>query len=295
MPKKSQKDNKNTKQLTEDDNLIELRDFSDEEELDYYTKKNKSKLKNTITNKQSKNNKSIDKITGGDDGDDDGSDDEDQGSDESDNENQESDEDDEDDESEKEEDEFGDNDIDNSEIVEGENDSDNDNDDDIDSDNDSKTKKKYNDDEEDEDNDELGEEDDGNIDGYDDEDDKKKSNSYLKNCYSKYVEEEDDEIDLENINSNFNLIQHEKISKNFMTRYEFVRLIGTRTNQLENGAKPLIKDPGNMKFSEIALHEIKTKVLPLIIERPVPNSEPEKWKVKDLIIPEELIEELTTN
>ena len=90
-------------------------------------------------------------------------------------------------------------------------------------------------------------------------------------------------------------MQHEKISKKFMTRYEFVRLIGTRINQLESGAKPLIKDPGNMKFSDIALQEIKNKVLPLIIKRPVHNSEPEKWKIKELTIPEELIEQFATD
>ena len=71
----------------------------------------------------------------------------------------------------------------------------------------------------------------------------------------------------------------------FLTKYERARILGQRTKQLENGAKPLISIPENIIESNlIAELEHKKKKIPFIIKRPLPNGGFEYWNLKDLEI-----------
>ena len=75
-----------------------------------------------------------------------------------------------------------------------------------------------------------------------------------------------------------------RISKNKMTRYEFVRIIGERIKQLNMGAKPLIKQsPKSESFtnSEIAIEELKLNMIPFKIRRPVKDCY-EIWSIDEL-------------
>ena len=75
-----------------------------------------------------------------------------------------------------------------------------------------------------------------------------------------------------------------RISKNKMTRYEFVRIIGERTKQLTMGAKPLIKQSKlseNFTYSEIAIEELKLNMTPFKIRRPVKDHY-EIWSIDEL-------------
>jgi DNA-directed RNA polymerase subunit K/omega len=75
-----------------------------------------------------------------------------------------------------------------------------------------------------------------------------------------------------------------KTSKNKMTRYEFVRIIGERVMQLTKGAKPLIKqNKQSMEFSykEIAIEELKANMIPFKIRRFVKDHY-EIWKIDEL-------------
>lgn len=74
----------------------------------------------------------------------------------------------------------------------------------------------------------------------------------------------------------------QRITKPVMTKYERVRIIGDRTKQLSLGAKPMIKGVENMDPKEVAKLELKKKVMPLIIIRPLPSGKKEKWKVSEL-------------
>ena len=138
-------------------------------------------------------------------------------------------------------------------------------------------KKNENDeDEENDGNDEYNDDEENMVTGYDDDDNKKES-SFSKNCYSKYVEQEDDYIDELVQDDNLVLASRQRISKPFLTKYEMVRLIGTRVTHLSMNSKPMIKNSGSMTPKEIAIEELKKKVIPLIIRRPIPGCEPEKW------------------
>lgn len=75
-----------------------------------------------------------------------------------------------------------------------------------------------------------------------------------------------------------------RISKNKLTRYEFVRLIGERTMQLTKGAKPLIKQSSHSESfsnSEIAIEELKANMIPFKIRRFVKDHY-EIWKIEEL-------------
>ena len=50
-----------------------------------------------------------------------------------------------------------------------------------------------------------------------------------------------------------------RITKNKLTKYEFVRIIGERTKQLSMGAKPLVnvnKESEELEYNELALEEL---------------------------------------
>ena len=69
----------------------------------------------------------------------------------------------------------------------------------------------------------------------------------------------------------------------FLTKYERARVIGQRTKQIEDGAKPFIKVPEGVIDGEIiAKLELDAGVLAAIIWRPV-GLGGEYWKIGDLI------------
>ena len=74
------------------------------------------------------------------------------------------------------------------------------------------------------------------------------------------------------------------LTKPYLTKYEKVRILGDRSRQLAQGAKPMIKNTTGLSHKEVALLELKNKVIPLIIERPIPNVGVEKWKLSELEI-----------
>jgi len=99
-----------------------------------------------------------------------------------------------------------------------------------------------------------------------------------------------DEAELEEIYDDDNVKYDEivksedRITKPFMTIFERVRLLGDRAKQLSLGAKPMIKGLETMNPKEIARLELEKGVIPLIIERSLPNGRKERWHVKELQI-----------
>jgi DNA-directed RNA polymerase I, II, and III subunit RPABC2 len=71
----------------------------------------------------------------------------------------------------------------------------------------------------------------------------------------------------------------------FMTKYEFTRILGVRSKQLNEGAKPYIDVPNEIIDGYlIAQLELQQKKVPFIIRRPIPGGGNEFWKVSDLEI-----------
>jgi DNA-directed RNA polymerase subunit K/omega len=108
-------------------------------------------------------------------------------------------------------------------------------------------------------------------------------------CYQKFSKNNklDDEIDYdEYFNQDDDVIinKTERICKPYLFKYERVRILGDRSRQLAQGAKPMIKNTTGLSHKEVAILELKNKLIPLIIERPIPNSGTEKWRLSELEI-----------
>ena len=70
-----------------------------------------------------------------------------------------------------------------------------------------------------------------------------------------------------------------------LTKYEKTKILGMRLKQLNSGCKPYISI--NEKIIDnniVAQMELEQKVLPFIIQRPIPNNTFEYWKLQDLTI-----------
>ncbi len=87
----------------------------------------------------------------------------------------------------------------------------------------------------------------------------------------------------------------ERITLNKLTKYEMVRVLGIRAQQISVGAKSLVKNIEGKSPVEIAIYELKNKMTPFKIKRPLPNNTYEIWKIKELEVdlPDE--KEITTS
>lgn len=99
-------------------------------------------------------------------------------------------------------------------------------------------------------------------------------------------EEEDDVSEYfsdEEVEEESHVVPNEmRITKPYLTKYERVRLTGIRVKQLVEGAKPMIKNTEKLSATEVTNLEIEHGVIPLNIERPLPNGNIERWKVSEL-------------
>lgn len=107
-------------------------------------------------------------------------------------------------------------------------------------------------------------------------------------------EESDDDENDDNYNdilndTNNNEIKYIEIKKdkrktiNRLTKYELVRVISERKQQLIMGAMPLIKNYYELENEEeIVIEELKHGMIPFKIKRPLPNNTYEVWDVSEL-------------
>jgi DNA-directed RNA polymerase subunit K/omega len=78
------------------------------------------------------------------------------------------------------------------------------------------------------------------------------------------------------------------VSPPFLTVYERTKILGTRANQIADGARPFI-NPAAIPVHitqplDIAKLELEQRLLPFIIERPMPDGTFEYWRLSDLLM-----------
>jgi DNA-directed RNA polymerase subunit K/omega len=104
-------------------------------------------------------------------------------------------------------------------------------------------------------------------------------------------DEEDDEHITDTIDfgevKNIQLIEEvlakdKRITRNKLTKYEMVRILGERTKQLIMGAKPLVKNIDGLSYDIIAEEELKLNMIPFKVKRPLPNGKVEIWELDEL-------------
>lgn len=107
----------------------------------------------------------------------------------------------------------------------------------------------------------------------------KSENSIYDDNDTDIFEQIDPEIELKR---NMKVPDNERITIPKLTKYEKVRLLGTRAKQISDGSKIFIKSKNVKNAMDIAELELKNKVIPLKIKRPLPNGKYEIWSVKEL-------------
>jgi DNA-directed RNA polymerase I, II, and III subunit RPABC2 len=74
-----------------------------------------------------------------------------------------------------------------------------------------------------------------------------------------------------------------RITSKYLNKYERVKIIGIRAQQISYGALPLV-DIGNLTDPmDIAMLELKEKKIPFIIKRYLPNGTFELWNLNELL------------
>jgi DNA-directed RNA polymerase I, II, and III subunit RPABC2 len=74
-------------------------------------------------------------------------------------------------------------------------------------------------------------------------------------------------------------------SQPFLSVFEKTKILGFRSNQLAQGARPYVVIPEYITSTlDIARMELEQRCLPFIIKRPMPDGAFEYWRLSDLMI-----------
>ena len=74
-------------------------------------------------------------------------------------------------------------------------------------------------------------------------------------------------------------------SQPFLTQFEKTKILGFRTNQLAQGARPFVTVPEHVtSVLEIARLELEQRRLPYIIKRPITDGTFEYWRLTDMMV-----------
>ena len=140
------------------------------------------------------------------------------------------------------------------------------------------------DDDDDDDNDDEDDYDENHLQKFDSEAKKKYIASFHPESLS-YNNEETETLSRVTRNDSGTIIDPFHKTLPFLTKYEKTRILGIRTKQLNEGAKPYVDvNPTIIDGYIIAQLELEHKKLPFIIRRPMPNGSSELWRLQDLEI-----------
>ena len=108
----------------------------------------------------------------------------------------------------------------------------------------------------------------------------------------------DEEVEVEDNDTEYNITEYtpntpaidksielkgnDRITRNILSKYEMVRILGERIKQLSMGAKALVKNVGDLSYENIAIEELKMGMIPFKIKRALPNGKYEYWSLKEL-------------
>lgn len=73
----------------------------------------------------------------------------------------------------------------------------------------------------------------------------------------------------------------ERVTTQYLTKYERARILGTRALQISMNAPVLVKLEGETDPLTIAQKELRERVIPLIIRRTLPDNTYEDWYIRE--------------
>uniref|UniRef100_A0A6G6ABM6 RNA polymerase rpb6 n=1 Tax=Borely moumouvirus TaxID=2712067 RepID=A0A6G6ABM6_9VIRU len=119
-----------------------------------------------------------------------------------------------------------------------------------------------------------------------------------KRCHLKNLAKDKDYIALDDDDSNLygkmefkRIPDEERETDPIMTYYEMVRILGTRAQQFNYGAKPLVQGVSDLHPAKMAYVELMAKMTPFIIRRGLPGKKYEDWKISELEIIHQISED----
>jgi DNA-directed RNA polymerase subunit K/omega len=110
-----------------------------------------------------------------------------------------------------------------------------------------------------------------------------------KTCHMKNLNKDFFVLDEDDSNM-YGKMEYKRIADNdresdpTMTYYEMVRIIGTRAQQFNFGAEPLVKGLDGIHPAKMAYVELIAKMTPYIIRRHLPGKRYEEWRIDELEI-----------
>lgn len=88
--------------------------------------------------------------------------------------------------------------------------------------------------------------------------------------------------DFQDIMASYNPLNNR--TKNILTKYERVKIIGIRAEQIQRGCQINVSfDPKNFDARLIAIDELNQKKLPFMVSRTLPDGSKEYWRLADMI------------
>ena len=82
----------------------------------------------------------------------------------------------------------------------------------------------------------------------------------------------------------------QRITRPYMTRYEYTRIIGMRGKQISQGAPIQVDVDGETDPNDIARKELEQHKIDYIIKRELPDGSFEEWSIPELEIDYEAIQ-----
>lgn len=107
---------------------------------------------------------------------------------------------------------------------------------------------------------------------------------YMKNLDKDFIVLDEDDSNMYGKLEYKWVAPEDRESDPIMTYYEMVRIIGTRAQQFNFGALPLVKGVDGLHPAKMAYLELIAKMTPYIIRRRLPGKRYEEWRVDELDI-----------
>ncbi|KAJ1857130.1 DNA-directed RNA polymerases I, II, and III subunit RPABC2 [Coemansia sp. RSA 1822] len=116
---------------------------------------------------------------------------------------------------------------------------------------------------------------------------------YVRVFYENEPEYQDDEMEIQNPEESVEIFlpetnaepipSGERITTPYMTKYERARILGARALQISMNAPVMVELDGESDPYVIALKELRSKKIPFVIRRYLPDGSYEDWRVTELI------------
>jgi len=114
---------------------------------------------------------------------------------------------------------------------------------------------------------------------------------HMKNLNKDFLVLDEDDSNMYGKMPSKKIANEDRVSDPIITYYEMVRIIGTRAQQFNFGAEPLVLGLEGLHPAKMAYLELVARMTPFIIRRRLPGKKYEEWRIDELEIIHEITDE----